>query len=152
MKLTKHFTMAELTVTEVRELQALNRRKAADVRPALLALANLLEDVRELLGDKPIIVHSGYRCPELNRRIGGAPTSQHQKGEAADFHVVGMDLREAFDLIRRSSLDYGQIILEDGDGDGEPSWVHLSLGPPWREASRSRQALTFDGSTYRRVV
>lgn len=149
MKLSRHFTLAELTITEVRTLAELNHRKARDELPALRALADLLEDVRKLLGDKPIIVHSGYRCPELNRLIGGSFTSQHVKGEAADFHVVGMDLRDAFDLIRRSSLSFGQCILEDGDGDGVPTWIHLSLGPPWRDAGRSRQALLFDGRTYK---
>ena len=150
-RLTKHFRLSELVKTEVRALQELNRKQAEQHLPALQALAKLLEEVRDLLGDRPIVVHSGYRCPELNSRIGGSPSSQHLKGEAADFHVVGMDLRDAFDLIRRSSIPYGQVILEDGDGDGEPSWIHLSLGPPWRTEARSRQALIFDGRRYESV-
>lgn len=149
MQLTPHFSLAELTITEVRTMADLNRRKAAEALPALTALAQLLEGVRTLLGGKPIVVHSGFRCTELNSLIGGSPTSQHRKGEAADFHVVGMPIREAFDKIRLSTASYGQCILEDGDGDGVFTWIHLSLGSPWRSASKCRQALIFDGRVYK---
>ena len=151
MKLSEHFTLAEMTVTEVRRLQATNYREARPHLESLKALAALLEEVRSLLGDKPIIVHSGFRCPELNTVIGGAPSSQHVKGEAADIHVHDMDLRHAFNKIRRSKIRLGQCILEDGDGDGVPTWIHISLGPPWRDTARSGQFLEFDGTTYKRV-
>lgn len=152
MQLSPHFHLSELTKTEVRRLQALNTREAVGALPALRALTELLEEVRDLLGDRPIIVHSGFRCAELNTVIGGAPSSQHLKGEAADFHVDGMDLRQAFNKIRRSKIAFGQCILEDGDGDGVPTWIHLSLGPPWRDADRSGQVLEYDGKRYKRPL
>lgn len=148
MILSPHFTLAELTTTEVRFLARENYQEARAYLGSLRALAELLERIRTLLGDRPILVNSGYRCPRLNQHIGGAKTSQHMLGEAADIRVPGMDLREAFDLIRRSTIPYGQVILEDGDGDGVPTWIHVSLGEPWRPASRSRQALVYDGRTY----
>lgn len=151
MFLSPHFTISEMTKTEVRRLQARNRSEAHAVKPALQSLAQLLEQVRVICGNRPIIVHSAYRCTELNTVIGGAPSSQHMKGEAADFHVDGMDLRQAFNKIRRSKLKWGQLILEDGDGDGVPTWIHLSLGPPWRDEARSMQVLEYDGTTYKKL-
>ncbi len=150
-RLTSHFTFEELTRTDVASLQTTNRVLAKQYMPSLIALANLLEQVRTLLGDRPIIVHSAFRCAPLNRAIGGSATSQHLMGQAADFHVRGLDLRVAFDQIRASGLKWGQLILEDGNGDGVPTWLHLSLGPPWRSAARSQQVLVYDGRTYKGV-
>ena len=147
IQLSPHFTLAELCTTEVRHLARTNLAEAAGYLPALRATAALLEEIRALLGDKPIVVNSGFRGRRLNEHIGGAKSSQHLIGEAADIRTPGTDLRVAFDAIRQSSISYGQLILEDGDGDGIPTWIHVSLGPPWRPASRSRQALTYDGLT-----
>jgi len=152
VNLSPHFTLAELARTEVRDLQRANYDGACGRLGALRSLAGLLEEVRSLLGDRPIVVHSGFRCPALNQRIGGSPSSQHLRGEAADWHVVGMGLREAFDRIRCSSLRWGQLILEDGDGDGIPTWIHLSLGAPWRAAERCQQVYEYDGREYRRLA
>lgn len=152
MFLSPHFTLSEMTVTEVRRLQARNRSEAREVLPALKALCALLEQARVILGNRPIIIHSGYRCPELNTVIGGSANSQHMKGEAADFHVEGLDLRQAFNKLRRSKLQFGQLILEDGDGDGVPTWIHLSLGAPWRDPERCGMVLEYDGATYKRLT
>lgn len=151
MFLSPHFSLSELTVTEVRRLQARNRAEARPYMEPLRALAQLLEQVRVILGDKPIIVSSGFRCPELNTVIGGASSSQHLRGEAADIRVSGMDLRQAFNKLRRSKLRFGQLIAEDGNGDGEIDWLHISLGPPWRDEARSMQVLEYDGTTYKKL-
>lgn len=151
MFLSSHFSVAEMTVTEVRRLQARNRSEVRGHMAALRALVALLEQVRVLCGGRPIIVHSAFRCAELNTVIGGAPNSQHLRGEAADFHVEGMDLRQAFNKIRHSKLKWGQCILEDGDGDGEPTWIHLSLPAPWRDPEKCQQVLEFDGADYKRL-
>jgi zinc D-Ala-D-Ala carboxypeptidase len=151
MFLSPHFSLAELTVTEVRRLQAKNRTEARAHREALQALANLLEQVRVILGDRPIIVNSGFRCVELNTVIGGSPSSQHTRGEAADIRISGMDLRQAFNKLRRSKLQFGQLIAEDGNGDGEIDWLHISLGAPWRDLERCGQVLEYDGTTYKKL-
>jgi len=149
VNLSPHFTLSELTTTEVRHLARTNLAEAEAYMPALRATAALLEEIRALLGGHPIVVNSGFRGRRLNEHIGGAKSSQHLVGEAADIRTPSTPLREAFDAIRSSPISFGQLILEDGDGDGVPTWLHVSLGPPWRPASRSRQALTFDGKTYR---
>lgn len=140
MLLSPHFTFEEMTTTEVRTLAVQNRADAADHIPALQNTCELLEKARSLLDNEPLIIHSGYRCWALNDHIGGSKTSQHPKGEAADFHPLHVTLEEAFRRIRASDLMFGQVILEGGT-PGRPSWVHISSGT-------RREALIFDGHHY----
>ncbi len=142
MNLTPHFTFDELTITNHRSLLAQNREAAQGHLQHLTATAEMMEEVRALWG-VPIIVHSGFRCWALNNAIGGSKTSQHMEGEALDFHPLGMDLEAAWRDIAHSRINFGQLILE-GWAQGRPSWIHLSLGPPWRPARISRQVMTWD--------
>ena len=137
--LSEHFSVEELTLTTHRAYIAQNRILAAEERAALVALCTtVLEPIRLHFG-APVVIHSGYRCPALNAAIGGAKSSQHMRGEAADFHVIGHDLAEVWQWIWESSgIPYGQVLLE-GHAGGAPSWVHCSLGEPWRPRERSRQ-------------
>lgn len=82
---------------------------------------NLLDPVRELYGE-PIRVTSGYRSPEVNRKVGGVNNSQHTKGEAVD--IKCSNLKKVWELLER--FDYDQKIWEFGD-DNQPSWIHISL-------------------------
>lgn len=145
MQLSPHFTLAELAHTEVRQYQAINLERAKGFEQTLRVLCDLLEKVRSLCGDRPIVVHSGFRSPALNTYIGGSKTSQHTKGEAADFHVVGISLPEVARLIVESGLRFGQLIVEDGDGDGVPTWIHLSL---FVAGQHENEVLWFDGHKY----
>jgi len=156
MQISPHFSLQELSRTDVRPLQALNEQAAGgsnQVLHALRALAmTMLEPVREHF-NAPVVVHSAYRSPALNKIVGGQPSSQHLLGEAADFHVVGVGLEAVFDWVRLDSgLLFGQVILE-----GRPDWIHLSLGAPFRDGSKCGQALRAtrqsDGTmTYVRVL
>ena len=143
MNLSPHFTLAELTRTSS---GISNVPTDAEVK-ALEALAlTLLEPVRAKFG--PVSIHSGYRGPAVNAAIGGSKTSQHMKGEAADFHCPAAKLEDIMRwIVTESGLAYGQVILE-GHTAGEPTWIHLSLGAPWRIGSQCQQALTFDGKSY----
>ena len=139
--LSPHFTFDELTVTSHKDLETVNEARAMAYLPALQATAALLELVRSHFGGRPMTVHSGYRSPELNAAIGGAEHSQHMAGEAADFHIAGVELQAIFDFVRhQTAWKWGQVILE-GHSPDHPSWVHLSTG------SRC-EALTFDGKRY----
>lgn len=148
MQLTPHFSLAELVTTSHTDLADEQLAGAQQHLGALRSLAELLEQVRSLCGDHPLIIHSGYRCSALNTRIGGSPTSQHMRGEAADFHVRGVELEHVFAAIRQSGLRWGQLILE-GHRPGRPEWIHLSLGAPWRAPERCQQVLVYDGTRYR---
>lgn len=82
---------------------------------------NCLDPIRSLWG-KPIGVNSGYRSPELNRAVGGKPTSQHLRGEAADITTGSVDgNRKLFELILASGIDYDQLIDESNY-----KWLHVS--------------------------
>ena len=90
--------------------------------------ANILEKVRAHFG-KPVRVNSGFRSPALNKRIGGSTTSQHMKGEAADFEIGGVPNGEICEWIERS-LAFDQLILEFYTrGDPNSGWVHCSVVP-----------------------
>jgi uncharacterized protein YcbK (DUF882 family) len=67
----------------------------------------------------PLHVNSGYRCPALNKAVGGVKTSQHVKGQASDIYAPGMDARDLFNKIRAMKIEFDQLILY-------PTFVHVS--------------------------
>ena len=143
MNLSPHFTLSELTRTS----SGISNVPTDSEMKALEALcSSLLEPVRAKFG--PVSIHSGFRSKAVNEAIGGSKTSQHMKGEAADFHCPAATLEDIMRwIVVESGLAYGQVILE-GHTAGEPTWIHLSLGAPWRVGSQCQQALTFDGKGY----
>jgi len=141
MQLTPHFSLRELCVTTHRAWMEANLDHGAYHLGDLTELALLLERVRTLCGDQPVVVHSGYRCPGLNAEVGGSVTSQHMQGQAADFHVIGLSLEAVWGLIRCSGLPFGQLILE-GWVTGAPTWIHLSTVGQ-RSADRCGEVMTW---------
>lgn len=140
--LSQHFTLLEMTGTD-----ATNIVEAEPYVASLTALCTtLLEPVRARFG--PVSVHSGFRGPALNARVKGNKASQHLKGEAVDFHCPGAKLEDVMRwIVYDSGLKYGQVILEGRRGP--PTWIHLSLGQPFRVGSKCQQALvTTDGVNY----
>ncbi len=126
--LTAHFTLEELTATQHRQF---DNDPPAPVRAELWRTAAQMEVVRKLLGDRVISVSSGYRCPALNRAVGGAANSAHLQGLAVDFNAYefGPPL-EVCRTLAKSGLPFDQVI-EEG------SWTHISFDPRGR-----RQVLT----------
>lgn len=123
-KLSEHFTLEELTVTQVRDVD--NRPKTKTLLDALTHTAERMEEVRELLGGRPIIVTSGYRSPLVNKAVGGAMMSAHMSGHAVDFICPGFGSPEAVAIaIRDSEIRFDQLIYEE-------TWVHLSFAPALR--------------------
>jgi hypothetical protein len=142
-----HFTYYELTRTEHRYFQDENRRVPKALEPAAEEIAQTIETVRSWWG-KPVFTHSAYRCPALNESIGGAKHSQHKLFQAIDFHVHGVSLQTAFTRIASSDIQFGQLLLEGADPEkGLASWIHLSLGEPWRPRERCREVLYFSTRT-----
>ena len=104
----------------------LDNTPPSDVLPRLTALCeNVLERIRAYVTNgKPIIVNSGYRSAIVNAGIGGSPTSQHMRGEAADIDIPGMSHKQAIiAIMNHGSIPFDQMIHEGGD-DG---WIHISL-------------------------
>jgi len=156
---SRYFTVAELIATAQTGFSAAQAAGAADpkIARALDALATtILDPMRERAG-RPIFINSGYRCPALNRAIGGAPSSQHMRGEAADLTLRTTE-GELWDLWRwvafDSGLRFGQVIFEDNrpDDPTRGAWIHVSLGSPFRAAAQSGAVLTYTpAGGYRRV-
>jgi zinc D-Ala-D-Ala carboxypeptidase len=130
-RLSPHFTLAELTVSQTAERAGLRNVPVGTALANLERLALFLEQVRALLFNAPILVSSGYRSPQVNRRVGGAPTSAHTKGLAADFIAPRYGRPKAIaEAIRDSALPFDQLIHEG-------TWVHLAIAPAGQAPRRS---------------
>ena len=132
--LTKNFTIEELTTTEHRELS--NEPNETE-RTNLVRLAIFLEQVKELLGGKPIMVNSAFRSKAVNDAVGSKDTSQHRLGCAADLRVPGMTPDQVVKAVIASDLPFDQVIREFD------RWTHISVVSHPADTPR-RQALIID--------
>jgi hypothetical protein len=141
--MAKYFSLNELESSETAAARGIDNTPPPYAAARLGVLAErLLDPVRDRWG-APIAVNSGYRCPELNRAVGGAAGSQHMLGEAADIttgsregnrRLFGMivDRCSASGTDLGQNLDFDQLIDESGY-----SWLHIS----YREGKNRRQIL-----------
>jgi zinc D-Ala-D-Ala carboxypeptidase len=131
MKLSPNFTLEEMLESQTARRKGIAEQftPPPEVVTNLRALCkNILEPLREAVGG-PIKISSGYRCPRLNKAIGGAKNSQHMVGEAADVQGLGgMTNKQLFNKIKQLGLPFDQMIWEFGN-DQNPAWVHVSFGP-----------------------
>ena len=125
MRLTEHFTLHEFTDSDTA------RRHHIANTPSQLHIVRLralcresLEPLRRRFG--AIRITSGYRCERLNALVGGAPTSQHTLGEAADIHTGGRETSQKMFDFARLNIPYDQLILEHRPSHGT-YWLHISL-------------------------
>lgn len=117
-KLSRNFEWKEFTKSDTAaRLHIINEITDWDVRDNIKALVeNLLQPLRDVWGG-PLFINSGYRCPELNKAVGGVPTSQHCLGQASDVGVT--DPYALAKLAKKMRLPYDQMIVY-------PSFVHFS--------------------------
>jgi putative chitinase len=134
MNLTEHFTLEELTHTDHRELD--NTPNDAELEN-LKRLAEFLEELKTLLGGKPIMVNSAFRSKAVNDAVGSKDTSQHRIGCAADIRVPSMTPDQVVKAVIESSLGYDQVIREFD------RWTHISIPNEPARAPR-KQALIID--------
>lgn len=131
MKLSKNFTLEELTFSITANNHGINNTPNAEAKAALKRLAvEVLQPIREAWG-QPVVVTSGYRCPKLNAAVGGVNGSQHLLGQAADIRATNpADNGKLFAcikaLIQSGKIKVGQCIWEYGSHTC-PRWVHVSL-------------------------
>jgi hypothetical protein len=132
MQLSKHLSRAEFERSETAINYGIsNSMNSGQLAKAMALAINCFEPIREHLG-KPIRVNSGYRSPAVNKRIGGALTSQHSLGEAIDLDLHDRDL---FEWII-DNVVFDQLIYEAGN-DNEAAWFHIS----YREGHNRKQVL-----------
>jgi uncharacterized protein YcbK (DUF882 family) len=136
VNLSEHFTLEELTHSEVAERKNLDNTPNALEVSNLVRLAVLLEEVRSLL-NKPILLNSGFRSKAVNDSVGSKDTSQHRIGCAADIRVPGMTPKQVVEAVIASDIGYDQIIEEFG------SWTHISV-PDTAARPPRKQALIID--------
>ena len=124
MMLSPHFSLAELTKSSTASrLNIDNTPDDAQIEALKLVAMNILEPVRERYG--AFTPSSGFRCQKLNSAIGSNANSQHTRGEAVDFELVGVD---NYNLACwcQDNLKFDQLILECYDGSPHSGWVHIS--------------------------
>lgn len=138
MKLTEHFTLHEFEKSATAAAHGINNSVPSRFIPVLQQLCKeVLEPLRAYVG-KPIIISSGYRCNQLNVKVGGAYSSQHMLGEAADIklpltsYTFWTDNKQHTDVETahkwkdwlERNVNFDQIILETSNG--RDYWLHIS--------------------------
>jgi len=134
MNLSPNFTLEELTHTDHREFSnEPNESETANLK----RLAGFLEQIKALLGGKPIMVNSAFRSKAVNDAVGSKDSSQHRVGCAADLRVPGMTPDEVVKAVIASDLQFDQCIREFD------RWTHISV-PNHPDDKPRRQALIID--------
>ena len=140
MNLSEHFTLDELTHTDHRQFD--NTPNAAEMAN-LVRLAAFLEEVKTVLGGKPVMINSGFRSKQVNDSVGSKDTSQHRIGCAADLRIPGMTPDEVVKAIIASGIGYDQVIREFSDPVKGGGWTHVSI-PNDPNGTPRKQALIID--------
>lgn len=136
MRLSPHFTLAEFTVTNT----GLDNTPTGEVLDRLYLTADRMEKVREVLGNNPIIITSGFRSKAVNKAVGGVANSDHMNGYVLDFTCPRFGTPyEVCKEILAHKIKFDQLIHE------RRRWVHISFAPSMR---RQMLTLPVTGSKY----
>jgi len=137
MQLTANFSLKELTASQTAERKGIDNTPSTEHQENLKSLCtHVLQPIRDHYS-RVVSVSSGYRSKALCEAIGSKSTSQHAKGEAADFEIFGISNKELADWIH-FNVNYDQLILEYWkESDPNSGWVHCS----YTEGNNRRQYL-----------
>lgn len=125
-----NFTISELIHSDTANRLKINNMPDINSLDCMLDLiCDCLQPIRDKI-KKPMIITSGYRCPALNKAVNGVSNSQHLKGQAVDFHINGMSIKDTIEFIVKTGVPFDQLI-------DERSWVHIS----YRKGNNRRQVL-----------
>lgn len=137
MNLSEHFTLEEMTHSEIGARKGYDNTPNEKETANLRRLCGLLEKVKEVIGNKPVFINSGFRSKQVNDAVGSKDSSQHRLGCAADIRVPGMTPKQIISACILARLPYDQIILEFD------SWVHISVPNTESDVPRNK-ALIID--------
>lgn len=143
--ISENFSYREFEVTDIPNLNYENVIRDASVRDSVKALVlNVLQPLRDAWG-APLAINSGYRCPAVNKAVGGVSTSQHTKGEAADVcpfgrngHGSASEIKRLAKMVIDLGLPFDQVILY-------PSFVHISHKLDGQQRGRVLYSKTWRG-------
>ncbi len=155
--LSQHFTLGELTKSKHPEVYNIPSHEAiANLANLCTWLEVLRKRYNELYalhpgpllpggGELPIHINSGYRSPQLNRKVGGAPTSNHLTGCAVDIRTNGMEQAIEYAAIliayaKESAQDYDELLIEKNRYGAV--WVHFAVRPKERSATQGDACLS----------
>lgn len=137
MQLSEHFSLEELTASETAARNGWDNTPNADELSNLKRLAEFLEEVKSVLGGKPVMINSAFRSKLVNDAVGSKDSSQHRIGCAADIRVPGMTPDEVVKAVIAAGIGYDQVIREFD------RWTHISI-PNKPEDKPRQQALIID--------
>lgn len=146
IKLSANFKLGEFTKSATAKALGIDNLGCVDAQ-VFTSLQALCENVLQPLRDMvlfPIVVTSGFRCPKLNKAVGGAKNSQHMKGEAADIRCNYLPAFQLASILTLNDVDFDQLILEERKG--KPSWLHVSYVT--HRKNRNQKLHTTDGKKY----
>ena len=133
----RYFTISELLHSDTAIKRGLWNGANLEVEENLRSLVEqVLDPLREAYG-KPIRVTSGYRCPQLNRLVGGSPNSQHMRGEAADIVAKNPEDNALLGKLIEQLGNFDQLIYEQCDKQVNPRWIHVS----WKRNGWNRKQI-----------
>lgn len=147
MRLTEHFKLSEFTKSGAASKYGINNSlnpnnsKDAKIISNLKALCeNVLEPLRQHF-NVPIIIGSGYRCPQVNNHpdVRGATNSQHMTGQAADIHIPDTATGNQWFEWMEDNLQFDQLIKEKSTKTSKSFWIHVSF----RKDGKNRQQVKF---------
>ena len=144
MNLTEHFTLDEMTHSDTAQLNGFDNTPNDEERLNLLHVAETMEKIRALLGNKPIRITSGFRSERVNQAVGGVWNSAHRLGLACDFVCPSFGRPEEIAKFLEphiEELDIDQLIYETV---GTAQWVHMGLST----STPRNEALTFNAKGY----
>ena len=125
--MAKYFKVAEMLKSAAAEKNQINNTPSAKIEQNIEELLGVLDGLREFYG-KPIRITSGFRCAELNKLVGGSPTSAHVIGYAADLQPIQGSFEEfkasVIDWLDKSGVKFDQCIIERNKST---QWVHFGL-------------------------
>lgn len=145
IRISRNFSLLELTKSSTATRLGIDNTPSQEVIDNLEFLAlRILQHVRDHYG-RAVTINSGFRCLDLNRKLGSGDRSQHVTGNAADMEISGVDNYELACWIR-DNLEFDQLILEFYTGEPSSGWVHVSLKP----LNNRMECLTVTKQTTRR--
>ena len=140
MLITENFTLEEFTRSSTAKDRGIDNTPDDTQTEHIIEVAKIIQQFRDFYG-KPVRISSGFRCPLLNKAVGGSPTSVHMTGYAVDFTALAPSHKAVFQneflrFLAIKNIRFDQVIFEKPDEKGYCSWIHIGLYSPKGEQRR----------------